>query len=122
MVSVPSVETVLSKIVRHNTDILGCVAAHGDHIYTSLPEIYDLIDVDSAMEYLRKACDIAKSRGARSFELRAAMTLGEQLVARGNPAEAKSLISAVYAQFDEGFGTPDLIKAKNVLDSLSQSV
>ena len=46
-----SVDQVLGKIAHHNSDVLGCIAAHDDHIYSSLPEIYDLIDVDAIIEY-----------------------------------------------------------------------
>ncbi|MEM9141311.1 MAG: hypothetical protein AAGB15_15890 [Pseudomonadota bacterium] len=51
MVSAASVETVLGKIAHHNADILGCVAAYGDHIYSSLPDIYDLVDLEGVLEY-----------------------------------------------------------------------
>ena len=46
-----SVERVLRKIAHHNGNVFGCIAAYDDAIYSSLPEIYDLIDVDAVVEY-----------------------------------------------------------------------
>lgn len=51
MASAPSVEKVLERISHHNSDVLGCVAALDDDIYSNLPEIYDLIDVEAVVEY-----------------------------------------------------------------------
>jgi len=37
---------------------------------------------------------------------------------KGHKAEARELLSSVYAGFTEGFETPDLQDAKALLDSL----
>lgn len=46
-----SVDQVLRKISHHNSDVFGCVATCEEKIYSSLPEIYDLIDVEAVVEY-----------------------------------------------------------------------
>lgn len=46
-----SVDQVLRKISHHNSDIFGCLATCEDRVYSSLPEIYDLIDVEAVVEY-----------------------------------------------------------------------
>jgi len=46
-----SVDQVLRKISHHNSDVFGCVATCEEQIYSSLPEIYDLIDVKAVIEY-----------------------------------------------------------------------
>jgi predicted ATPase len=37
----------------------------------------------------------------------------------GRPSEARDLLAPVYGWFTEGFGTPDLKKAKALLDALA---
>ncbi len=46
-----SVETVLSKITTHNSDVLGCIATHGDNVHHNLPDLYELVDTDAVTEY-----------------------------------------------------------------------
>lgn len=46
-----SVEKVLAKIAHHNRDVIGCIAAANGQIFSTLPEIYDLIDIDGVVEY-----------------------------------------------------------------------
>ncbi|MBI1374408.1 MAG: protein kinase [Phycisphaera sp.] len=63
-----------------------------------------------------QAIDIARNQGARSLELRAAMSLA-RLTARDDPAAAASIVKQVYDQFTEGFDTTDLVEAKSLIDS-----
>lgn len=46
-----SVDEVLRKISHHNSDAFGCLATCDGKTYSSLPEIYDLIDVEAVVEY-----------------------------------------------------------------------
>ncbi|MEM7057002.1 MAG: hypothetical protein AAF557_05390 [Pseudomonadota bacterium] len=46
-----SVKQVLRKIAHHNRDVFGCIATYDKATYSTLPEIYDLIDVDAVIEY-----------------------------------------------------------------------
>ena len=65
------------------------------------------------------AIDIARSQGSLSFELRAATSLARLARAQEwTNHKAYDLLGAVYGQFTEGFGTPDLKDAKALLDAL----
>ena len=63
----------------------------------------------------------AREREMRSLELRAAMSLAELWSGRGERARAHDLLVPIYGWFTEGFDTPDLIEAKELLDELSAS-
>jgi predicted ATPase len=74
-------------------------------------------DITKAESYFQRALDIARAQGARSWELRAAMSMARLRRAQGRPAEARSLLAQVYGWFTEGFGRPDLKDAKALLDA-----
>ena len=63
----------------------------------------------------RRAIEIARAQGAKIFELRAANSLARVLRDQGQPGEARALLLPVYSWFTEGFETPDLIEAKDLL-------
>jgi class 3 adenylate cyclase/tetratricopeptide (TPR) repeat protein len=65
-----------------------------------------------------KAIDIARRQQAKSWELRAAMSLSRLRKAEGKNGEAHELLSEVYNWFTEGFDTRDLKDAKALLASL----
>jgi len=67
----------------------------------------------------RRALDIARAQEAKSLELRAATSLARLWQRQGKPAEARALLSPVYAWFTEGFDTGDLVEAKALLDELT---
>ena len=67
---------------------------------------------------MREALDAARATGARWWELRAARDLARLLRDRGRVAEARGLLAPVYASFTEGFGFPDLVEARALLDEL----
>jgi predicted ATPase len=60
----------------------------------------------------------ARRREAKSWELRAAVSLARLLRDQGRRAEARDLLAPVYGWFSEGFDTPDLIDAKSLLVTL----
>ncbi len=60
----------------------------------------------------------ARSR-ARSWELRAAMSLARLWRDQGRRAEAHDLLAPVYGWFTEGFDTLDLKEAKALLEELA---
>jgi predicted ATPase len=67
---------------------------------------------------LTVALNIAREQGTRLFELRAATNLAQIWSALGRTTDARNLLSPVYASFVEGFGFPDLIKARELLERL----
>jgi predicted ATPase len=64
--------------------------------------------------YFLRALDIARAQQAKSFELRAAMSL-TRLCRRD---AARDLLAGVYGSFSEGFDTLDLKAARTLLDTL----
>jgi tetratricopeptide (TPR) repeat protein len=74
--------------------------------------------VEAAADAFERALAIARRQGARSLELRAATSQARLLKRDGRKAEARELLSSVFAAFTEGFETPDLQDAKALLDSL----
>ena len=62
---------------------------------------------------------VAHSQQAKSFELRAAMSMARLWRDRGKRDEARDLLAPVYGWFTEGFDTPDLKQAKALLDELA---
>jgi TOMM system kinase/cyclase fusion protein len=67
----------------------------------------------------RKALDIARGQRAKSWELRAAVSLGRLWRQQGKRDEARELLAPIYGWFTEGFDTPDLQEAKALLEELS---
>jgi predicted ATPase len=65
--------------------------------------------------YFEHALVIARRQRAKSFELRAAMSIARLWRDRGKRVEARSLLAPVYGWFTEGFNTPDLREAKALL-------
>ena len=64
---------------------------------------------------LLQALQVARQQQAKSFELRAAMSLALMLGEQGRRGEARDLLAPVYNWFTEGFDTPDLKEAKALL-------
>jgi DNA-binding SARP family transcriptional activator len=65
-----------------------------------------------------KAIETAQQQKARLWELRAVMSLSRLRQRQGQPAQARALLAEVYAEFTEGFNTPDLIEARALLEAL----
>jgi predicted ATPase len=73
-----------------------------------------------AETWLQRALDVARRQEAKSFELRAAMSLSRLWQRQGKRAEALALLAPIYGWFTEGFDTPDLQEAKALLEELAQ--
>jgi tetratricopeptide (TPR) repeat protein len=67
-----------------------------------------------------EALEVSRRQNAKSWELRAAMSLGRLRVRQGRRDEARALLSGVYNWFAEGFGTPDLRDAKALLEGMGE--
>ena len=67
----------------------------------------------------RTAIDISRRQKAKSWELRAAMSLARLLDTQGRRGEARTMLADIYNWFTEGFDTRDLKDAKALLDDLS---
>jgi class 3 adenylate cyclase/tetratricopeptide (TPR) repeat protein len=68
---------------------------------------------------LQQAMAVAAAQRAKSFELRAAISLAAFWRDRGELARAEGLLSRVYAWFDEGSDTADLMSARAQLHAIA---
>jgi predicted ATPase len=75
--------------------------------------------VADAQSCFERAIEIAHKQNAKSFELRATMSLARLLAKMGRRDEARTMLAEVYNWFTEGFDTADLKDAKILLDELS---
>ena len=75
-------------------------------------------DAAKAAEYFERALAVAREQQAKSWELRAAMSMARLWRDQGKPQQARELLAPVYGWFTEGFDTLDLKEAKALLDQL----
>jgi len=66
----------------------------------------------------REAIAIARDHGAKSWELRAAMSLGHLLESRDRRAEAAGCVEPVLGWFTEGLESHDLVQARALMERL----
>lgn len=76
-------------------------------------------DVARAEAHFEHALAIARQQQAKSWELRAAMSMARLWRDQGRCDEARDLLAPVYGWFTEGFDTLDLKQAKALLDELA---
>ena len=76
-------------------------------------------DIEQAEACFQRALDIARHQQAKSWELRAAMSLARLWAEQGRRAEAQDLLAPIYGWFTEGFDTADLKDARALLDELT---
>jgi predicted ATPase len=69
--------------------------------------------------YFERALAVAQQQKARSFEIRAAMSMARLWRNQGKRQEARELLGPIYGWFTEGFDTLDLKEAKALLDELA---
>jgi predicted ATPase len=72
-----------------------------------------------AEAYFERALTVARQQLAKSWELRAAMSLARLWHDQGKRRQAHELLAPVYGWFTEGFDTLDLKQAKTLLDELN---
>jgi predicted ATPase len=75
-------------------------------------------DISKAETHFEYALAVAREQQAKSWELRAAMSLAQLWRDRGERAKARELVAGVYDWFGEGFETLDLQQAKTLLNNL----
>jgi class 3 adenylate cyclase/predicted ATPase len=76
-------------------------------------------DRAKAEAYFERALAVARAQQAKSWELRAAMSLARLWRDQGRVQQARELLAPVYGWFTEGFDTRDLKEAKALLDELA---
>jgi predicted ATPase len=109
-------------------EALNRVAETGERYYKSeLHRIKGelLLKSEASLSSAAEACfqtaiAIAREQKAKSFELRATISLC-RMWRNDRRTDAKALLGETYGWFTEGFGTPDLIDAKALLDEISRT-
>jgi predicted ATPase len=117
----------LDEGLRALEEALAAVQHNEEHYYEA--EVYRLkgelllqeapAHQEEAEEHFQQALTVARRRQAKSWELRAAMSLSRLWQRQGKQEEARQLLAEVYGWFTEGFETADLREAKALLAALS---
>jgi predicted ATPase/tRNA A37 threonylcarbamoyladenosine biosynthesis protein TsaE len=76
-------------------------------------------DAARAEASFERALAVARQQQAKSWELRAAMSMARLWRDQGKPQQARELLAPVYGWFTEGFDTLDLREAKALLGELA---
>jgi predicted ATPase len=76
-------------------------------------------DAAKAEAYFERALAVSRKQQAKSWELRAAMSMARLWDSQGKSQQASELLAPVYGWFSEGFDTLDLKEAKALLDELA---
>ena len=76
-------------------------------------------ELPGAEDAFEQAIEIARAQGAKTLQLKAAVNLAGLWQVAGKTDQARELVSPVYDWFTEGFETPDLINAKDLLEQLT---
>jgi predicted ATPase len=75
-------------------------------------------DPPKAETHFTRALMIARAQQAKSWELRAAMSMARLWRDQGERDKARELLSPIYSWFTEGFLTRDLVETKALLVEL----
>ena len=78
-----------------------------------------ILDAYQAEACIQQAIAVASHQQAKSWELRAAMSLSRLWQQQSKRAEAYALLAPIYGWFTEGFDTADLQDAKALLHELT---
>jgi predicted ATPase len=70
------------------------------------------LNAAKAEAYFERALTVARAQQAKSWELRAAMSMARLWLDQGKRDEARELLAPVYGSFTEGYGTLDLKEAE----------
>ena len=75
----------------------------------------------AAEDALLGSIDSARRQSAPSWELRAAIPLARMWLRQGRRNRARTKLEEIYGRFTEGFGTLDLLKARELLDEIGEA-
>jgi predicted ATPase len=81
---------------------------------------HPLPDTQQAEACFQQALTVARHQQAKSWELRAAISLSRLWQHQGKRTQAHELLAPVYGWFTEGFDTADLQEAKVLLEELGE--
>jgi predicted ATPase len=73
---------------------------------------------EMAEQHFMEFLFVAKKNGARSWELRTAISLARLWCTQNRTREARAVLVDAYKVFDEGFDTVDLVPARTLLEKV----
>jgi predicted ATPase len=90
-------------------------------LYRTKGELLRMQGADEAKveEQFWKAVEVARKQSAKSWELRATMSMAKLWHHQGKVEPARALLDEIYGWFTEGFDSPDLREARALLDAFS---
>jgi len=74
---------------------------------------------EEAQVCFQRAIEVARRLNAKSWELRATLSLCRLWQGQGKREQAREMLERIFDWFTEGFNTPDLTEAKSLLEALS---
>jgi class 3 adenylate cyclase/predicted ATPase len=78
-------------------------------------------DEERSEACFERAIDIARAQQAKSWELRAALSLARLWRRQGKPDQGRDLLAPIYGWFTESFESPDLAAAQSLLAELAMT-
>jgi class 3 adenylate cyclase/predicted ATPase len=111
-------EHVTQALELAQTGDQGCLARL-HHLHAELLLHFSGSDDEAVEASLLQAISVARRQGAKGWELPAATSLARLWLDRGRQGEARALVAPIYGWFSEGFGTPALLDARRLLDTLA---
>jgi tetratricopeptide (TPR) repeat protein len=103
-------------LVEHNEDLFGMpelLRIKADILVSAQPP-----DPVQAEGLLIQSLEIARQQSALAWELRTATSLARLWVTQGRFGEARDVLAPAYDRFTEGFDSPGLKTARQLLDEL----
>jgi predicted ATPase len=94
--------------------------AEASRLAGEIMRILPKADTAKAQAHFDHALVVAHQQQAKSWELRAAMSLARLWRSQGKVHQARELLAPVYGWFTEGFDTRDLKEAKELLKELAR--
>ncbi len=106
-------------VVREAIAKSGATSLYGADLYRLEGEFLLMAGAleDEVEKSFRQAIAIAQRQEAKSWELRATISLARLLTKRGKRDEAHAMLGDIYNWFTEGFDTADLKDAKALLEA-----
>ena len=113
--------TYAAELARRKGELC-LILAEKTVVEVGLPNPYDkentVSTVAQAESHFQEALAVARQQNAKSWELRAALSLSELWRNQNRGEAAYNLLKPIYAWFSEGFDTKDLMRTKNLLKEL----
>jgi hypothetical protein len=110
--------SAMSSVTLQSTDRHGILGQKSSGFQVPVWLRQTVPEASAAEACFQQALAVARRQQAKSWELRAAMSLAHLWQQQGRRAEAHDLLAPIYGWFTEGFDTADLQEAKALLETL----